>query len=79
MFGPPGLSHSEAKNVILQNLEVLLYILMTVYMTGSLINLGSQKKGVFDFLMEIYILDIYFYDNLIIFLIIQLFLPLNCI
>ena len=55
MFGSSGLSNFEAKDVILQNLEVLLYILMTVYMTGSLINLGSQKKGVFDFLMEIYI------------------------
>ena len=31
MFGPPGLSHFEAKNAILQNLEVPLYILMTVY------------------------------------------------
>ena len=31
MFGPPGLSHFEAKNVILQNQEVPLYILMTVY------------------------------------------------
>ena len=31
MFGPPGLSHFEAKNVILQNQEVPLYILTTVY------------------------------------------------
>ena len=31
MFGPPGLSQFEAKNVILQTQEFLLYILMTVY------------------------------------------------
>ena len=31
MFAPPGFSHFEAKNVILQNQEVPLYILTTVY------------------------------------------------
>ena len=31
MFGPPGLSQFEAKNVILQTQEFLFYILMTVY------------------------------------------------
>ena len=51
MFGPPGLSHFEAKNVILQNQEVLLYFLTTVYIhiyTYSYIsnNYFHYEKGI---------------------------------